>query len=124
MCLTPWLRWTRALFAILRCYSPQRRGYLGLKRRFHYKGILRRRCLPLLRIEVVPLHRNFAPYKFSTCTVRISTTMNCRETKLNFLATKVQSTLRNPSGVRKASNKESSEVIKIFLLRNRTPKPV
>jgi len=25
-CLTPWLRWTRALFAVLGRYSPPRRG--------------------------------------------------------------------------------------------------
>jgi hypothetical protein len=29
-CLTPWLRWTRALFAIIVHYIPLRRGCLGL----------------------------------------------------------------------------------------------
>jgi hypothetical protein len=29
-CLTPWLQWTRALFAVLGRYHPPRRGYLGL----------------------------------------------------------------------------------------------
>jgi hypothetical protein len=76
---------------------------------------------PLLGIEF-PSQGNFSPR--SHCFVRNSTTMNSRKRKLNFRATKVQSTLRNLSGVSKTADKESLEVIKLSLLRNPTPKPV
>jgi hypothetical protein len=72
---------------------------------------------------VIPLKGKFSPYNFSPYSKRNST-MNSRARKLNFRATKLQSPLRERSGVRDKADKASSEVIKLSSLGNLTPKPL